>query len=328
MKASVIPFVAFACGFSFSCLAQGANNASVSDLKGGVSSQLGNVSKDDRVIVSYKVEEVVNTATGKRVTTYEVSKQEFISTNDLGPNNTRTVTPVYGKSKLKTVEKSLESKSTIVADMVMVKQVGVSTAVATNSAKSISANTEKSVSSNAEKSVDVNAEKLISTDAEKSVSKNAAKMVSANVEKGVGAKVVKSVGVNSAKLVSTNVAKPVSANATKSVGSKAAKSVGSNATKSVSLNSERSVNVNVVNTYEKVLDKGYRSIDMLRKVADKSYFDGNLTAAVKYYAELLEADAAVETVCYYRYAQSLKGLGQMEKADEMMKIYESKKNKK
>jgi hypothetical protein len=304
MKASVIPLVAVACGFSFSCFGQGVNSAPVAELKEKVSSQLGNVSKNDRVIVSYKVEEVVNTASGKRVTTYEVPKLEMVGTNDLGPNNTRTVTPVYGKSKMKTVVKDVELKSTIVADKVAVKQVGVSMDMPLNTEKSVTGNVVRSVVGNVEKSINVNTSKVVSAKASKPVSMTTSKSVSINA--------VKSGGVNAAK----------------SIKATTVKSVGVNTVKSVSENTAKSVDVNVVNTYEKVLDKGYRSIDMLRKVADKSYFDGNLTAAVKYYGELLEMDATVEAVCYYRYAQSLKGLGEMEKADEMMKIFENKKNKK
>jgi hypothetical protein len=296
MRTYIIPFIAISSIFSFSCFGQGSNSVPISELKEKVTSKLGRVPKDDRVIVSYKVEEVVNTASGQRVTTYEVSRIELVDANDLGPNNTRKVIPVYGKSKLKATEKDIEVKSTIVADVVTVNQVSIPMVVSSNAVKSANMNVEKSVSMQADGLVGVTAKKLVGANTVKSTSANADKSVAVNTTKS---------------------AKSANVNTKKAAGVTTAKSVG--------LNPVKSVSVNVVNTYEKVLDKGYRSIDMLRKVADKSYFDGNLSAAVKYYAELLEADAALETVCYYRYAQSLKGLGQMEKADEMMKVYESKK---
>lgn len=86
----------------------------------------------------------------------------------------------------------------------------------------------------------------------------------------------------------------------------------------------KSVSIDVVSTYVKVLDKGYKSVDMLKKVADRFYFDGNLVKAVKYYSQLFEMDIILDTVYYYRYAQSLKGVNEIDKANEMMKLFESK----
>lgn len=84
------------------------------------------------------------------------------------------------------------------------------------------------------------------------------------------------------------------------------------------------VNIDVVGTYERVMDKGYRSFDMLTKVADRHFFDGNLILAVKWYRELFENETDLEAVYYYRYAQSLFGVGETDKGNEMMKIFETK----
>lgn len=84
------------------------------------------------------------------------------------------------------------------------------------------------------------------------------------------------------------------------------------------------VNIDVVGTYERVMDKGYRSVDMLTKVADRHFFDGNLILAAKWYHELFENETDLEAVYYYRYAQSLLAVGQTDKGNEMMKIFETK----
>jgi len=84
------------------------------------------------------------------------------------------------------------------------------------------------------------------------------------------------------------------------------------------------VNIDVVGTYERVMDKGYRSIDMLTKVADRHFFEGNLILAVKWYSELFENNTDLEAVYYYRYAQSLLGVGETDKSKEMMKLFETK----
>jgi len=83
------------------------------------------------------------------------------------------------------------------------------------------------------------------------------------------------------------------------------------------------ITVNMVDTYTKVVDKGYKSIDMLKKVADRFYFEGNLSAAAGYYAQLFEETKDLEAIYYYRYAQSLKAINQNEKANALMKRFKS-----
>ncbi|MDQ8011380.1 MAG: hypothetical protein REI96_02940 [Flavobacterium nitrogenifigens] len=83
------------------------------------------------------------------------------------------------------------------------------------------------------------------------------------------------------------------------------------------------VTVNMVDTYEKVIDKGYKSIEMLKKVADRFYFEGNLTAAAGYYTQLFDQAKDLDVIYYYRYAQSLKAINEDEKANTLMKRFKS-----
>ena len=83
------------------------------------------------------------------------------------------------------------------------------------------------------------------------------------------------------------------------------------------------ITVNMVDTYEKVIDKGYKSIDMLKKVADRFYFEGNLTAAAGYYTKLFDETQDLDVIYYYRYAQSLKAINENEKANTLMKRFKS-----
>jgi hypothetical protein len=84
------------------------------------------------------------------------------------------------------------------------------------------------------------------------------------------------------------------------------------------------VNIDIVGTYERILDKGYKSVDMIIKVADKHFFAGDMTLAAKWYTELFNNKTDLEAVYYYRYAQSLLDTGQTAKGNEMMKVFESK----
>ena len=85
------------------------------------------------------------------------------------------------------------------------------------------------------------------------------------------------------------------------------------------------VDIDVVGTYERIMDKGYKSVAMITKVADRHFFDGDLVLAAKWYTELFNTTTSeLEAVYYYRYAQSLLAVGQIKKGNEMMRIFESK----
>ena len=219
MKNYAAPFTAIACVFSFNCFAQRSERASPNPEIKNARLIADNKPKKDLVVKSYHVEEKINMPFGSRVTTYEVTSLDMIYTNDLGPNNTRTVTPNYGRTKIKTTE-----------------------AIATKTV------------------VDTIAKKI--------------------------------------EPVKVGIIPPAQ--------------------------KAKFIKVNVLNTYEKVLDKGYRTLEMVKKVADKSYFEDDLVVAAKYYAELFNMTTDLEAVYYYRYAQSLKAINEIDKAEEMMKVFKSK----
>lgn len=204
--------------FSFSSFGQ--QSASAPTAIENATLILDNTPKDNLVIVAYYVEETINMTFGKRITKYEVSKLSMVNTYDLGPHNTRTVTPIYRKAKVKAVEENLQPKT-----------------------------------------------------------------VSDNVPTTI-------------KPVKVEVIAPSEP--------------------------QKYINIDVVATYEKVLDKGYKTTEMLTRVADKAYFSGDLATAVKYYSQLFEMNTNLEAMYYYRYAQCLKGMDQIEKANEMMKLFEIK----
>ncbi|WP_163409197.1 hypothetical protein [Flavobacterium ajazii] len=88
--------------------------------------------------------------------------------------------------------------------------------------------------------------------------------------------------------------------------------------------SKDSVSIDVLSIYANVVDKGYKSPDMLKKVADKYYFENDFEAAAKCYLELFSLDENSDPVLYLRCAKSLKAIKQSEKAEEMIKLFESK----
>lgn len=76
--------------------------------------------------------------------------------------------------------------------------------------------------------------------------------------------------------------------------------------------------VDAIKTYEKLANKGYKSADMFKKLGNAYYFNAKLEDAAKWYTELFTMEAEIEPEYYYRYAQTLRAIGENKKADEIM----------
>lgn len=82
--------------------------------------------------------------------------------------------------------------------------------------------------------------------------------------------------------------------------------------------------IDATKTYERVAEKGYKSADMFQKLGNAYYFNANLEKAAKWYGELFAMNTELDPEYYYRYSQSLKSIGQYEKADQMMATFNKK----
>jgi outer membrane protein OmpA-like peptidoglycan-associated protein/tetratricopeptide (TPR) repeat protein len=76
--------------------------------------------------------------------------------------------------------------------------------------------------------------------------------------------------------------------------------------------------VDAIKTYERVAEKGYRSVDLFQKLGNSYYFNGKLKQANKWYTELFAMNQEVDAEYYYRYSQTLKANEEYSKADEYM----------
>lgn len=79
--------------------------------------------------------------------------------------------------------------------------------------------------------------------------------------------------------------------------------------------------IDIIKTYERVSDKGYESIEMLKKVGDSYFFNDELEKAEKSYGKLFSLTTNLEPEYYYRYAIALKAMGKKEKSEEFLKKY-------
>ncbi len=82
--------------------------------------------------------------------------------------------------------------------------------------------------------------------------------------------------------------------------------------------------IDAIKNYERVAKKGYKSVDMFQKLGNSYYFNSELDKAAKWYGELFTMTSDLEPEYYYRYAQSLKSIGENDKANELMEKFYQK----
>ncbi|WOI22841.1 OmpA family protein [Nonlabens ulvanivorans] len=76
--------------------------------------------------------------------------------------------------------------------------------------------------------------------------------------------------------------------------------------------------------YLKVVEKGYKNVEILSKLGDTYYFNDELTESYKWYKELFDLDSeSLDPEYYFRYAQSLKAVKRYAEADELMAKFNS-----
>ncbi|MDR7371181.1 hypothetical protein [Flavobacterium aquidurense] len=128
--------------------------------------------------------------------------------------------------------------------------------------------------------------------------------------------------------LSARIEKIQSANLTKNLNNVA---TIANASKlDVTDNSENKsfISIDVIETYKRVAEKGYESVEILTTIADSYYFKNDLKNAHKYYEKLFNNFIGdVEPEYYYRYSIALRSENKIKSADLYLKKYNELKNK-
>ena len=82
--------------------------------------------------------------------------------------------------------------------------------------------------------------------------------------------------------------------------------------------------IDAIEIYEKVAEKGYKSVELFEKLGNAYYFNGELDKASKWYGELFALNQEVDSEYYFRYAQALKAEGNYEKSNQYMELFAQK----
>ena len=89
---------------------------------------------------------------------------------------------------------------------------------------------------------------------------------------------------------------------------------------------EKYAYIDAIEVYEKVAEKGYKSVDLFQKLGNAYYFNGNLDKAAKSYDALFALNEEVAPEYYFRYAHTLKVIGNYEKSNQYMELFAAKTN--
>lgn len=84
------------------------------------------------------------------------------------------------------------------------------------------------------------------------------------------------------------------------------------------------VYIDTIKTYERVAEKGYRSIEMFKKMGDSYYSNSDLNKAARWYCELFNMTYKLESKYFLRYAESLNAIGNNVEANKIMEIFNKK----
>lgn len=85
--------------------------------------------------------------------------------------------------------------------------------------------------------------------------------------------------------------------------------------------------IDAIKTYERIAEKGYKSVELFKNLGNAYYFNGQLDKAAKWYGELFNMSEQYGTEYYYRYAQALRSIGDNEKANKILEKLSSISNK-
>ena len=96
------------------------------------------------------------------------------------------------------------------------------------------------------------------------------------------------------------------------------------AMKSAQADYDKFAYIEAAQTYERIAKKGYKSVDLFQKLGNSYYFNAQLPEANKWYKDLFDMNQAVDAEYYYRYAMTLKSVGDYKSSDKYLAQFYAK----
>ncbi len=88
--------------------------------------------------------------------------------------------------------------------------------------------------------------------------------------------------------------------------------------------SDKYAYVDVIKTYERIAEKGYKSVDLFKKLGNAYYSNAEFDKAAKWYCELFAISIDLEPEYYYQYAKCLLFIGQNDRSNEILEKLKQK----
>ena len=82
--------------------------------------------------------------------------------------------------------------------------------------------------------------------------------------------------------------------------------------------------IDAIQTYERLAEKGYQSVEMFEKLGNAYYFNSDFEKAAQSYEKLYQLQSELAPEYFYRYAQSLKATGKEKEAATILAKFENK----
>lgn len=82
--------------------------------------------------------------------------------------------------------------------------------------------------------------------------------------------------------------------------------------------------IDAITIYEKVANKGFKSVDLFQKLGNAYFLNGELKQAAKWYRALFDLNEVVEAEYYFRYALTLKAVENIEQSNYYMTLFQEK----
>lgn len=83
----------------------------------------------------------------------------------------------------------------------------------------------------------------------------------------------------------------------------------------------KTVYINPIETYERMAEKGIKSVEIFKNLGDSFYYKNEYVKAIKYYEELFKMTHNLDPEYYLKYSNALKSMGQIAYSEELLEKY-------